>query len=281
MESIRLEIHACDHCNLACMGCNHASPFLRKRHYTANDYIPWIERLLDSGAQIDILAITGGEPFLNKGINEFAAAIKARFPNIWLEIFSNMFWLKDASTFDEYAGVLSSVNHLNYSLYKPIVEKAGGEHVLHDLVKQAQVRFPNLTVRCTVGTINEMFALALHTEYPRPRHVTDEFCFIKDCTQLKADGTLLRCPLGHSIGSQPGLPKGFAESKDMKYDLKTDLGVRPYEEWRKKWAFDACDYCGCGRRRDTWVNWVSDHTIRGMTAEEYNDRLNILIDEGT
>lgn len=279
-NAIRIEIHACDHCNLACMGCNHASPFLKKAEHPVEDYFPWIDRLLnDVEAHIDILAITGGEPFLHKGINEFASKLKTRYPQIWVEIFSNLFWLKSEESFDKYAGVLGSVDHLSYSLYQPIVDKAGGEDNLHNLVRLAQQRFPNLTVRCTVGGVNKVFAQSVYTEEYRER-TEEEFCYIKDCTQLRPDGTMLRCPLGHGIGNQPGM-HGFAASRDIHYDLKTDLSNRDYEKWRTKWPFDACHHCGCGRGRDVWTPWVSDPTVRGMGEEEYKNRLDQLINEGT
>lgn len=35
----RLEVHAVDHCNLACVGCNHSSPLLKKREYAAADHL--------------------------------------------------------------------------------------------------------------------------------------------------------------------------------------------------------------------------------------------------
>jgi organic radical activating enzyme len=275
----RLEVHAVDHCNLSCIGCNHASPFFKKKNYQAEDYIPWIEKMRgELGLTFRKLAFTGGEPFLHPALGEFVKEMKVVAGAYECEIFTNLTWLKDESSIDKHAEVFSNVHNMCISRYKPVIEKIGGPE-LNRLMDVVVNRYPDMTIRSFDKGVVHEFSQVFFYEEARER-LPHHTCAVKDCTQLVADGRLFRCTYGHAIGHHPAVSEGFAGSKDIVFDLKTDIGVRDINGWKDKWPLDACSHCGCGVSRDVWTPWVSDPLIRSMNREEYQDRLSLLVLEG-
>jgi len=266
----RLEIHAVDHCNLACVGCNHNSPFLKKREYTAEDYIPWIERIKAKDVRINKLCITGGEAFLHRDLCPFVGKLKEAAEPGLTEIFSNCYWLTDEQSIDKHDCLLRTVNRLHYSLYKPIVDKIGLDE-MNRLLGIIKDRYPNLHVTTFVDGINKTFGLVAFYDEPVER-LAHQTCQVKTCTQLRADGKLYRCPQGLALEGHPGMSEGFKASQDIVYDLAGD-DDRDFHQFLAKWPLDACAYCSCGLARETPIPWTSDPKIRGMGPEEYKNRL--------
>lgn len=266
----RFEVHAVDHCNLACMGCNHASPFLKKREYQAEEYFPWIDMLREGGANFHTIGISGGEPFVHKNINNFVKTLKQRY-NCYINLFTNCFWLKGESSLDDYADALSRADILMLSAYKPIVERLGNFERLVELGTRIRERFGIKVGMFQQGVYDKFFQCDFYEE---PVFIDASIdCHVKDCHQLTADGLLYRCTLGHALKGHPGVTEGFRNSKDLVYDLKTDPEHRLLLSWKDKWPLDACAYCGntCDRAYPT--TWESDPKLRSMDREEYLEKL--------
>ena len=273
----RLEVHAVDHCNLACVGCNHNSPFLKKREYAAAEYIPWIEKIRARGVEVDKLAITGGEPFLHRSLGSFISDVKEAARPALTEVFSNCFWLRDEASIDKHDDVLKVVDRLHYSLYHPIVDRIGPEEIQR-LLEVVRLRYGHLDVAAFVPGVNKTFALVTFYDSPVER-LPHQTCPVKTCTQLRADGKVYRCTQGLALEGHPGMSEGFRASKDIVFDLERDEG-RDFEEWAKRWPLDACAWCSCGHGRETPIPWTNDPTIRGLGPDEYERRLVQIVFKG-
>lgn len=40
------ELHAVDHCTNSCNYCNNHSPYHQKKEHTAEEYFPWIDKII-------------------------------------------------------------------------------------------------------------------------------------------------------------------------------------------------------------------------------------------
>jgi 4Fe-4S single cluster domain len=271
----RIDVHPVDHCNLACIGCNHAAPFQPKTVHDVHDYRRWLDLIREHGHSWEVLGISGGEPFLHPEINVFCRVLRAAYPDCIIEIFSNMFWLRDAAALRRYAIALQSVNRLMASHYPSVVERIGWEHLLR-AEEEIRRRFG-----IEVGSFQEgiVHGFAQVEFYEEARPVTDAHdCAIKDCTQLRPDGLLYRCTYGHYLDTD--FPSAGFRHPDLWYDLKRDFGARDLKAWRSRWPLGSCHFCGCGAGRQTWTNWVSDPSIRGLNKVEYQERLRVLVEDG-
>lgn len=273
----RLEIHAVDHCNLACVACNHASPFLKKKEYTAQDYIPWIEKIRARGVEVNKLCVTGGEPFLHKELAAFIVQLKEAAQPALTEVFSNVFWMRDESSIAKHHDVLMSVDRLHYSLYQPVVDKIGLDEI-HRLLDVIRSRYPHLHVTTFVQGVNKTFGLVTFYDQPVPRQ-PHQTCMVSTCTQLRADGKVYRCTQGLALEGHPGMSEGFRASRDIVFDLVRDVD-RDFHQFLAKWPLDACAYCSCGLGRETPIPWTSDTAIRSMGPEEYEKRLVQIVFKG-
>jgi hypothetical protein len=246
----RIELHAVDHCNYACSNCNHASPFLAKKFYDVDDYIKWLDIIIENGYNFGVIAITGGEPFLLRDkINIFCSKIKKY--NVYVQIFSNAFWIFEDNYLDKYAEALSSIQEIQLSLYPPFVEKYGlpsikeREQEIRDCFGISVFNF------CPDGTTR--FGKLEFSSEPQHTEASD-FCHVRSCTQLRTNGKIYRCPVGLYFGTEIST-KEFEQSSDMIYNLETDLKTRNLNEWARKWPLDNCSFCSGIESRSSFVPW--------------------------
>jgi organic radical activating enzyme len=72
IKRLALEHAVVDHCNLACLGCDHASPHMRTRFSDVKEF--WRDlSLLSKVMHVETFKLTGGEPLLHPQIYEFAS----------------------------------------------------------------------------------------------------------------------------------------------------------------------------------------------------------------
>ncbi|AMV40978.1 radical SAM protein [Planctomyces sp. SH-PL62] len=271
----RIEVHPVDHCNLACIGCNHAAPHKPKTVHDVADYCRWLDLLREAGHAWNALGISGGEPFLHPDIQGFCREIRARHPDCAIEIFTNAFWVRGSDAFDRYEGVLASVDRVMISHYKPIVDRIGWERFVA-LEDELRRRFGVEVGSFQAGVVGR-FAQVEFFEEPRPIAASHP-CAVKDCTQLRTSGLLYRCTYGHHL--ETDLPSAGFRHPDQWFDLASELGSRDLRAWRAKWPLGSCHFCGCGEGRETWTPWVSDPGIRGMDKAAYGDRVKALVEGG-
>jgi hypothetical protein len=266
----RLEVHGCDHCNLACVGCNHSSPHLAKRFYGPEDYAPWLDRLAALGVGAGVVCVSGGEPFLNPRLADLAEALRRWTPGN-VAVYTNLFWLTGPEAIDRHARVFEHINTLSYTLYRPVVDRVGRPQ-LESLLAAIRKRWGTET-RPAPGDVATTFYQVGFTEEPEP--VRELGCVVRTCTQLTAEGLLYRCPYGHALRGHPLMTEGFrrAAAGDLVFDLRGPTDVASLAAWAEKWPLDTCRYCTLGQGKQVPTPWVSDGAIRGMGAEEYRGRL--------
>lgn len=268
----RIEVHAADHCTLSCVGCNHASPHLKKRSYSVEEYTPWLDLIRKHNFDWEILGISGGEPFIiQEKLNDFCYSLKRKYHSR-IELFTNAFWLTSLDSIDKYSRVFQNIESLQISWYKPYVEKLGWE-TCQKFMDEIRKRF---RIHVFSFQTNGVKAFGQVYFYDTPVHVdSSSRCVVKDCTQLTAEGILYRCTYGHFLKTD--IPSdGFKHSQDIVFDLR-DIGKRDLRQWRSKWPLDSCRYCGCGPDRIIHTAWRSDSKIKDMSRKEYLEYLQEMV----
>lgn len=85
-----LTIGISEHCNLNCVSCDHFSPLAKEGFYDLKQFENDIKRLSQlSGAKILKIALEGGEPLLNKKIEEYVKITRNCFPRSIIVIITN------------------------------------------------------------------------------------------------------------------------------------------------------------------------------------------------
>lgn len=98
MNPLNYEIHLVDNCNLNCAGCSHFSPLAEPNELTPETYEDNLKKIsqnvLDKMTSIRLL---GGEPLLNKDINEIIKISRKYFKNAYITIITNGILLRRMS----------------------------------------------------------------------------------------------------------------------------------------------------------------------------------------
>ena len=77
------EIHAAEHCNLRCKGCNHFSPYAEKEFINLETLEKDLNKFSElSGGEADYILVTGGEPLLNPEIEKIIKMIFETVPKL-------------------------------------------------------------------------------------------------------------------------------------------------------------------------------------------------------
>lgn len=230
-------IHAVDHCNQKCLYCNNHSPFLKKREYSAEEYIPHIDKMLSMGIRFKQIRISGGEPFLHSNLLDFVQKIKKY--NKSVTIASNLFWLKNDVDND----VFKYVDVLFPSIYPHNVKKV-------DLIKKIQEKYKT---RISYRIKSTFLKFEFTTE---PEKVTN-FCRTQGtCTNLLVSGKLSRCATAAFADTNPAVSQEFLTNRnDIFFDLyDNNYSEDKLKEWIKKWPLDACSYCTLWKEQK--VKWT-------------------------
>lgn len=231
-----LEVHAVDHCNNNCRWCNNHSPFAPVREFLAQEYIPWLELILDRGLDFDMISVMGGEPFLHSDLTRFVLDLKRRFPDKALAISTNGFWLGEEQI-RSYAHLWKLTDILFLSLYPNLLKSIRGGQDPEPLIAMLRESNPDMDVQLRE---KQQFRII---EYPEEPVEPEVFCGTSECTTLLADGRLARCGLGGYAHYNAHVGKAFRESRHMFFDLKREFSLGEFWNWRRRWPFDACFHC--------------------------------------
>lgn len=88
-ELLHIEIHMADHCNLNCKGCTHFSPLFKNEFQTLAQCEKDIINLKKYVNNIKILSLLGGEPLLNKRLDEYIDMYRKELPNTEIQLVTN------------------------------------------------------------------------------------------------------------------------------------------------------------------------------------------------
>lgn len=187
MNILNYEIHLVDNCNLNCAGCSHFSPLAEPNELTPEKYEANLKKInqnvLDKMTSIRLL---GGEPLLNKDINEIIKISRKYFKNAYITIITNGILLRRMS--DDFYKTCKDNNvtisityyglNLNYNKLFEFVKEKG------------------LDVRYWVGPDGEkkFFKYPMNLSGTEDYETNYKICWcIKDWQCLQLDGTKLYC----------------------------------------------------------------------------------------
>lgn len=91
-----LEMHVVHHCNLNCYGCGHYSNLFREEYVDINQFSNDLLRMKYFFENIRKIRLLGGEPLLNKNIEEFIKTVKWIYPDTDLRVVTNGLLLPSA-----------------------------------------------------------------------------------------------------------------------------------------------------------------------------------------
>lgn len=87
---LSFEVPLADHCNLNCAGCSHFSPLAPPHFMDLDEFTRDFERMGELlGAYTRQIRLMGGEPLLNRNINQYLAAARKCFPQAEILIVTN------------------------------------------------------------------------------------------------------------------------------------------------------------------------------------------------
>ena len=87
---MRIAVNIADHCNLNCKGCNAFSPLSGKKFLEIKTFYNDCARLSElTDGNIEYISLQGGEPLLNKNINEFINLSRKFFATGRIIIYTN------------------------------------------------------------------------------------------------------------------------------------------------------------------------------------------------
>ena len=90
MDTLNYEIHLVDNCNLNCAGCSHFAPLADHNELTPEKYENNLKKINQNILnKMKFIRLLGGEPLLNKNINEIIKISRKYFRNADITIVTN------------------------------------------------------------------------------------------------------------------------------------------------------------------------------------------------
>ena len=247
-DTISLEIHLADHCNLRCANCSHFSQLAEPNFLNPIEYENNLKsinsNILNSIRYVKLL---GGEPLLNKDIIKIIEISRNYFTNAIIEIVTNGILLKNMSD-DFYNACIN--NDVNVGITKYPIKNIDYDKVLNDIKE----RYSNLKIYYfNVDLIFYKHKFDLNGKQDIDERHSNCFYFtIWDCSQL--NGTKLYfCSYAANI-------KHFIKKFNYKFDepeyldLTTVNSFEEVIEWRNK-RKDFCKYCKLYNFNNEIVPW--------------------------
>lgn len=176
-----LEFHVTDHCNMNCKGCVHFSPLVKGEVFPLYTEIEKDLRQLHSLVPyIDMIRIMGGEPFLNKELENYLDLVRQIYPMSAISVVTNGLLLKSISNKLVASFIRNNVS-INVSLYPPLLPQ------MQDIMRE--ITSKGIKISCS-EPIQE-FAYALDAQEGHALHANRINC---TCPNLYK-GALYVCPI--------------------------------------------------------------------------------------
>jgi len=203
--------------------------------YSISIYLPWIKKLKHLGFEIDVMAALGGEPFLHPCLDKFLSLVKPHANR--LETMSNLYWLRGEQDIESKQKVLTQLDRLVVTYYKPYCERVGGVEQIKRLVQLIGEKHPHLQVHETRGGMVETFAAVEFSADSKP--IKGEKCSFRNCLNLLKDGRLMRCCFVRRVLAGDTRAGG---ARDLTFNLGGDVDRDKLEQWLTEFP-DICSYC--------------------------------------
>lgn len=194
-ENYILMIHAVDHCNLNCYGCNHFSPLAKKTYLNIKTYSNEIMILLRQKAYLIFkeVHILGGEPLLNPDITKILIKTRKAFPQNFttIKLITNGMLLKKMPI-DFWDAIRKQNIIVSITLY-PI--KFNYSEILQ-LCDKHKINYEIFDDRSKPGTFE---LTKLKSKGGKFGDLKNYYrCHLYNCYQLK-EGKIYTCPLSANV----------------------------------------------------------------------------------
>ena len=232
--SLGFEIHAAEHCNLRCKGCNHFSPYAEKEFADLEVLEKDLNRFSElSGGEADYILVTGGEPLLNPEIETVIETVFKAVPKLkTMHFYTNGLLLKSMpksfwDTLRQYGDKI----YIKISLYP------ANKHLMQGWMKLIQDK----GVFCEMNQRDYMFTLDLDPEGKQDPAASFEHCHIVFPVLYK--GRFYKCPpvaLAGDLNKRTG--GGYAPAPGDSLGLYEIKGIQELTDFIKSPA-PFCGHC--------------------------------------
>jgi organic radical activating enzyme len=216
-----IEFNITEHCNLACYGCDHASPLLPKRFALIKDFVRDFEAL-GSVLHAGELRLVGGEPLLHPGLPEFLRQGRRIGIADRIVLYTNGVLLHTAPD-----AVWSSIDELYISAYPGVRRRLTEEECMR--------RCAQHDVKLTIDRV-EVFSRSLLNQPisdTRLRQAVFDNCRVAAECPAVHDGRFYRCAIAPFIGARLG-------RKSIAFDNRREDGVPLHNNPGLRAAITAC-----------------------------------------
>lgn len=225
----RLDIHLSDRCNLNCVGCTHYSPLFDEVGCSEDTIIGDLEKVLTKFSNVARLNLLGGEPLLNKNLENILVSIRGMFPNTSIVLFTNGILVPALS-----ASVLKAISKLKIKLY---ISEYTPTHRMKEKIQQTLEYYK-------VQYSFSGYEQKLKFNKPLARDLSnmhENICMSDGCISLR-DGKIARCPtLLYVFKLNEEFQCRYPESGI--YDLNDSNFTGSQLLKKLKDAVPLCDYC--------------------------------------
>jgi hypothetical protein len=233
-----LDIHAVDHCNFHCKGCNHASPRTPHKIHDAELYTPLLEKLAEF-THIDRICIVGGEPTLHPDLPSFLAGLPWQHLADGIRLYTNAHWLLREPYADTLITAIRWVQELCISLHPELVCR----------ITPMQMAETLLEIRQMAPLIRIDLAPEMTFKVPEFSHISEPrtSCGAHVCVQLEPHGYLCRCPQIRFAANFADTTEEFLEASrqaDTRFHILSGT-AETFSLWYDSLP-NACSYCRYG-----------------------------------
>lgn len=243
MRLDRLEVHAVDHCTLACKFCSHAAEMAPKKTYQPGEYEPHLKTLARK-MSIGAIDILGGEPFIHRDLMSFITMLRRYTPVVGT--MTNLFWMHDEQSIDRHIEIIQNLNRMVITLYQPYVDRLGLGRTL-ELVDYMRSKAPGCSIHQWEGmegkVVTTFGEVNLHDEW---LPIINPHCSFRGCKQLLADGRMLGCCVALR---NPNLPSVASDT------ITVDRPVEEIHSWLHRDILDLCHHCSIATTGQQCVTW--------------------------
>ncbi len=238
VDITRVDIHAVDHCNFKCEGCNHFSLQKIPTFYSAEKYVEILNKL-QTYCNLKEVCIMGGEPMLHPEIKNFLKKMRVGFSNK-LILYTNGFWL---SHYDEFLESIMILDELAISVHPELRLTEEELANIVAILEKKGLKIDIIRPHKNWGKIN------FFSTPSRTRICSDCYFY---CLQLFHDGFLGRCPMSR-VGENDCTKEFWGLIRKSFYNIMTG-DIKSFRKWYNKDSDayscqinrpECCLYCNC------------------------------------
>lgn len=244
-----VETHVADHCNLKCRGCLHFSNMHKEQYPSIEQFKKDMNRLHELFEDIIRIRLMGGEPLLNRELEQYVTESRRLFPNADIRVVTNGLLITKIDYKLQEAMRDNNVM-FDITLYPPVLAK---KREIELFLKEKDIKY----------VISEMvgeFRKTLSRVNTNDSEKAIEICQASNCHFLR-EGRLTKCPLVMFLDD-------FNNAFGTDYNTNSSINI--YDEKLNAWdivkkldsPIDFCNHCPDHESFQTWEissnNWKQE-----------------------